>query len=201
MQDKSELSDIEQIKLAVRLAYCYFGTCTDKIQEQAYAEIEKAHLSLNALNNFPKRESIAHNSPNLATPKAEPVDKPKDGLRDTAVKRAVEMLHVAAYHCEQYAPENESFYDNAECDGSCIADDCRAAATELAYQNAIGREAMYGVLNAAPSSHQAPELPAVDLEKGAKPIAAIYRHSNMTLATQAALDCAAAWGLKVKEGL
>lgn len=53
---------------------------------------------------------------------------------EKAVKRAFELLNVAANHCEQYASESETFYDETMCDGSCIAEDCRNAAIELDYQ-------------------------------------------------------------------
>lgn len=51
-----------------------------------------------------------------------------------AISRAIELLNIAAYHCEQYAPDAETNYDGTECDGSCLADDCRAAASELKYR-------------------------------------------------------------------
>lgn len=48
-----------------------------------------------------------------------------------ALARAIEMLHVAGDHCRTYAAEDTSFYDEADCDGGCIAEDCGHAIEEL----------------------------------------------------------------------
>jgi hypothetical protein len=54
----------------------------------------------------------------------------------TARERAVEMLRVAAAYARQvadYAPSHVDLihYDEADCDGCCVAADCEAAADEL----------------------------------------------------------------------
>jgi hypothetical protein len=46
-------------------------------------------------------------------------------------KRAIDMLRIAAALIRQHAPEALYFYDNAYCDGYCIADDCESAADDL----------------------------------------------------------------------
>lgn len=48
-----------------------------------------------------------------------------------AVERSVEMLKVAAHHCQEYGASGVTDYDGAECDGLCIASDCIAAADDL----------------------------------------------------------------------
>ncbi len=45
--------------------------------------------------------------------------------------RAIEMLRIAAEVIREHAPDVTRFYDEAECDGYCIADDCESAAEEL----------------------------------------------------------------------
>ena len=47
------------------------------------------------------------------------------------VKRAVEMLKVSARRSSIAAPSVTVRYDEAECDGYCVADDCEAAAEDL----------------------------------------------------------------------
>lgn len=46
-------------------------------------------------------------------------------------KRAIEMLRVAARYIRDVQPDGSIFYDEAECDGYCVADDCDAAADDL----------------------------------------------------------------------
>lgn len=48
-----------------------------------------------------------------------------------AIKRAIEILEIAGEHCESYAGDATAFYDEADCDGYCINDDCKAAANDL----------------------------------------------------------------------
>ena len=48
-----------------------------------------------------------------------------------AVTRAIEMLQVAGWHCDQYASGETTYYDEAECDGTCIRADCESAISEL----------------------------------------------------------------------
>ena len=40
------------------------------------------------------------------------------------------MLKVAAEYIEQFYPDGIIFYDDAECDGYCVANDCITAADE-----------------------------------------------------------------------
>lgn len=49
-----------------------------------------------------------------------------------ARRRAQEMLRLAANLIASSCPDATVFYDEAECDGACIAEDCRAAADDLA---------------------------------------------------------------------
>ncbi len=48
-----------------------------------------------------------------------------------AAKRAIEMLRIAGPLAEKHAFDVVTFYDDAECDGSCVAEDCRDAADSL----------------------------------------------------------------------
>lgn len=48
-----------------------------------------------------------------------------------ALKRAQEMLRIAGPLVEQYAADAIIHYDQADCDGTCIADDCRDAADHI----------------------------------------------------------------------
>ena len=41
------------------------------------------------------------------------------------------MLRIAAEVIREHASEATHFYDEADCDGYCIADDCESAAEEL----------------------------------------------------------------------
>lgn len=45
--------------------------------------------------------------------------------------RAQEMLRLAADLISTACPDSTVFYDDAECDGACLAADCRAAADDL----------------------------------------------------------------------
>jgi hypothetical protein len=47
------------------------------------------------------------------------------------IKRAQEMLRIAAQYIRSHAPCHLVFYDNADCDGYCVADDCETAADSL----------------------------------------------------------------------
>lgn len=55
-------------------------------------------------------------------------------IEKKAIDRAVLMLNIAAKHCEQFAGEESTHYDEADRDGGCVADDSREAASELKYQ-------------------------------------------------------------------
>lgn len=54
-------------------------------------------------------------------------------------KRAVEMLRIAALYIEENnLGEALIRYDEADCDGYCVADDCREAAESLEIEAAKG---------------------------------------------------------------
>jgi hypothetical protein len=42
--------------------------------------------------------------------------------------RAALMLRMAAHYIRNHCPDESICYDDAECDGHCVADDCEAAA-------------------------------------------------------------------------
>jgi hypothetical protein len=48
--------------------------------------------------------------------------------RSEEIKRAVEMLKIAAKYIRDNDPEGIIFYDGTDCDGYCVADDCETAA-------------------------------------------------------------------------
>lgn len=48
-----------------------------------------------------------------------------------AAPRAIEMLCVAGKHCNEFASDDTTFYDEADCDGICIDMDCESAANHL----------------------------------------------------------------------
>lgn len=52
-------------------------------------------------------------------------------IENEARLRAQEMLRLAANLIAEACPNASVFYDDAECDGSCVAFDCRAAADDL----------------------------------------------------------------------
>jgi hypothetical protein len=43
-------------------------------------------------------------------------------------KRAVYLLRIAASYIQKYAPSGITQYDEADCDGLCLADDMKIAA-------------------------------------------------------------------------
>lgn len=45
--------------------------------------------------------------------------------------RAIYMLKVASEYIKRHAPDESIHYDEADCDGSCVAEDCMSAADEL----------------------------------------------------------------------
>lgn len=47
------------------------------------------------------------------------------------IHRAAEMLRIAAEYIKQHCPDGDIFYDEADCDGYCVAADCEIAADEL----------------------------------------------------------------------
>ena len=52
---------------------------------------------------------------------------------DMAVRvgRAIEMLRLASRYIDAHCPDRIIQYDNADCDGACVADDCLFAANDL----------------------------------------------------------------------
>jgi hypothetical protein len=54
---------------------------------------------------------------------------------EESYKRAIEMLEVAAKYIDEHCPHDFIFYDDTDCDGYCVAEDCRIAASELQDKN------------------------------------------------------------------
>lgn len=48
-----------------------------------------------------------------------------------AIPRALEMLRVAGEHSAKYGADETTIYDEADCDGTCVKDDCEFAADDL----------------------------------------------------------------------
>lgn len=44
------------------------------------------------------------------------------------LRRARDMLKVAAEYIRNHYPDGMAFYDEADCDGYCVADDCESSA-------------------------------------------------------------------------
>ena len=66
--------------------------------------------------------------------------KPNPTATETATEqtptaRAIEMLRVAAGYIELHCPDRAIWYDEAWCDGSCVAVDCLLAVAELELLN------------------------------------------------------------------
>lgn len=55
----------------------------------------------------------------------------ESSMNKCRVARAQEMLQIAADYIREYYPDAIVFYDDADCDGYCIANDCEIAAKEL----------------------------------------------------------------------
>lgn len=47
------------------------------------------------------------------------------------IKRAIQMLEVSSEYIEQTDPYGLINYDDADCDGGCVAEDCRSIAESL----------------------------------------------------------------------
>lgn len=52
-------------------------------------------------------------------------------MTDPHLERATEMLQVAARYIREHCDDKLIFYDEAPCDGNCVADDCESAAAGL----------------------------------------------------------------------
>lgn len=50
---------------------------------------------------------------------------------DQATERAQQLLKIAAKYIRKYKDDGIIVYDDAECDGACLADDCEFAAENL----------------------------------------------------------------------
>lgn len=50
---------------------------------------------------------------------------------DQNTERARQLLKLAAKYIRKYKDDGIIFYDETECDGACLADDCEAAAESL----------------------------------------------------------------------
>ncbi len=53
--------------------------------------------------------------------------------------RAAEMLKIAAEYIRENWPDATVFYDESDCDGYCVADDCETAA-EMISAHSEGEE-------------------------------------------------------------
>jgi len=47
------------------------------------------------------------------------------------ITKAKEMLQIAADYIRKFSPDGMVHYDEADCDGYCVADDCEIAAASL----------------------------------------------------------------------
>lgn len=54
--------------------------------------------------------------------------------------RAHDMLRIAAEYIRDNWPDATINYDDAECDGYCVADDCESAAEMIGFQVSDGEE-------------------------------------------------------------
>jgi len=54
-------------------------------------------------------------------------------MSDHDKDRAIEMLLVAAKYIEDHWPEGLIEYDGTDCDGYCVAEDCRNAAEAIGW--------------------------------------------------------------------
>ncbi len=52
----------------------------------------------------------------------------REDINKEDLLRAAEMLKIAAEYIRENWPDATVFYDEAECDGYCVADDCETAA-------------------------------------------------------------------------
>lgn len=54
--------------------------------------------------------------------------------------RATEMLLVAAKYIREHCPDQLIHYDDVDCDGFCVADDCESAAAALGFDDGFDEE-------------------------------------------------------------
>ena len=52
-------------------------------------------------------------------------------MDNSETRRAQEMLHIAAAYIRKYCDDEIWHYDETDCDGACIADDCEFAAEAI----------------------------------------------------------------------
>jgi hypothetical protein len=57
------------------------------------------------------------------------MEQAADALEGAA--RAAKMLRIAANYVRDNDPDSNVYYDDADCDGHCLADDCETAAESL----------------------------------------------------------------------
>ena len=56
--------------------------------------------------------------------------------RSETTVRAIEMLNIAARYIREWDPTGTITYDEAKCDGYCVAEDCEAVAADLGREEA-----------------------------------------------------------------
>ena len=61
-------------------------------------------------------------------------------ISEKAANRAIKMLTIAAEYIEEHWPDAVVKYDGADCDGYCIAEDCKDAADALKQPTGEGEE-------------------------------------------------------------
>ena len=52
-----------------------------------------------------------------------------------AIARAIQMLKIASRHIRLYSSDRVAFYDDAQCDGNCVADDCDSVRSQIEASN------------------------------------------------------------------
>lgn len=58
-------------------------------------------------------------------------------MSDHDKDRAIEMLLIAAQYIEEYYPDGMVHYDESDCDGFCVAEDCRTAAESIGWDGEV----------------------------------------------------------------
>lgn len=59
------------------------------------------------------------------------IERQLSSTMDGPRQRAIRMLKVAADYIRKNGPNDYIHYDDADCDGHCVAVDCEAAANDL----------------------------------------------------------------------
>lgn len=55
----------------------------------------------------------------------------KESIKLGVKYRAEEMLQIAANYIREHCPDGTIHYDETECDGYCVADDCETVDEEI----------------------------------------------------------------------